>query len=453
MLRPVCNLVFAALLFALLGACSSGGGSATADPGSTGIIPPTPPAPPVPDPTGPPNVLLIIADDLGLDALAAYPAGSESPHTPTLDTLAADGLVFDNLWVNPLCSPTRATLLTGRYGFRTGVLAPGDELSVSEQSVQSYLSANTPTPYSNAVIGKWHLGGDAGAADHPNQLGVSYFAGLAARGGVGDYYNWEQTINGVSSTNNTYITSALVDLSVAWIGQQDTPWFLWLAFNAPHTPFHLPPQDLHSQNLNGEQTDIYANPRDYYFAMIEAMDTEIGRLLASLGSEDRANTVVFFIGDNGTPMRASQAPFGRSRAKGSIYEGGIHTPMIAQGPAVRAGEREGALINGTDFFATIAALAGIDVATINDSVSFANVLGDASATGRDYVYSEVVPDLPDPSAWAIRDLRYKLIQFADGRQELYDVANDPYEAVELIASGADVAQIIQGLEAQAGEFR
>ena len=447
--------MFAALLLALvLSGCSSGGGSGSPAPvdNGTGTPPPTPT--PTPTPGGSPNILLIIADDLGLDASSLYAPGAQSPITPTLDTLAADGLIFDNLWVNPTCSPTRATMLTGRYGLRTGVMKPGDILDISEESIQSYLAANAPATYRNAVIGKWHLGGGGGGAnaDHPNQLGVDYFAGTLG-GGVNAYTNWQRTINGVTTTSTSYITTELVDLSVDWINQQTEPWFLWLAFNAPHTPFHLPPANLHTRTLSSDQASIDANPDAYYFAALEAMDSEIGRLLAAMSAEDRANTVILFIGDNGTPARVSQSPFGRNSAKGSIYQGGINTPMFASGIGVRTGEREDALINGTDFFATVAELAGIDVPTVNDSVSFADRLGDAGAPERSFAYSELINDITGAEAWSVRDTRYKLIQYDNGTQALYDLENDPYESIELITAGADVATIIQTLEGLAADIR
>ena len=171
-----------ALLLNILWACSSGGDSAPSAGSGTTTPPPVGPGPgPTPGPSGAPNILLIIADDLGFDAFSQYPdGGTESPITPTLDMLATEGLVFDNLWVNPTCSPTRATLLTGRYGIRTGVFVPGDPIGLSELSVQSYVSDNAPTPYSNALIGKWHLSG-MGNSDGPNLMGIEHYDGHARR--------------------------------------------------------------------------------------------------------------------------------------------------------------------------------------------------------------------------------------------------------------------------------
>ena len=186
-------------------------------------------------------------------------------------------------------------------------------------------------------------------------MGVTHYAGLLG-GMQDDYFNWTLTENGATSTVTEYSTTFFTDSAINWIGQQKSPWFLWLAYTAPHTPFHLPPNAIHSSVLSGTDADINANPRDYYFAALEALDTEIGRLL---GTVDRTNAVIIFIGDDGTPRRVVQAPYTLARSKGTLYQGGIHVPMIVSGAGVtRAGQREGALINTTDLFATVADLAG-----------------------------------------------------------------------------------------------
>ena len=133
------------LLLGVLAGCGGGGGSGGGD------------NPPIdtPPPLNPnPNILLIISDDVGLDASSGYTIGTELPATPTLDALAANGLIFDNAWANPVCSPTRATLLTGRYGYRTGVLTAGDDISLNETSLQSFIDTNIPNTYSHGVFGK-----------------------------------------------------------------------------------------------------------------------------------------------------------------------------------------------------------------------------------------------------------------------------------------------------------
>ena len=154
------------------------------------------------DPTasGDTNILLIIADDLGLDALNGYSEGSIKPNTPNLDDLAASGLVFNNFWTNSVCSPTRSTILTGKYGFSTGVRSQGDEISSSETSLQSYI--NQSNEYATAIVGKWHLSGNRFSLN-PKDMGIDYYAGLYS-GAVSDYYNWNLTEDGVVTTQTEY---------------------------------------------------------------------------------------------------------------------------------------------------------------------------------------------------------------------------------------------------------
>ncbi len=389
-----------------------------------------------------PNILLVISDDLGLDASGQYAVGSRAPTTPTLDTLAQNGLVFDNVWVNPVCSPTRATILTGRYGVRTGVLTPGDVLSTSEIALQPYIAANAPAAYRDAVIGKWHLGGRN--ADHPNLMGVTHFEGIL-RGGVQDYFNWTLVENGQGSEQTRYVTSELTDRAIAWVANQTAPWFLWLAYNAPHTPLHAPPDDLVSEPPG-------PNGLDQYLAMIEAMDTELGRLLAALPEEERAHTTIIYLGDNGTAGRVAQT-YPRNRAKGSIYQGGIAVPMTITGYGVaRRGERESALVNGTDLFATIANLAGAPTVAINDSLNFSELLTQDTDGPRIHAYSESVRD----AAWAVRNAQYKLIVFDDGSRALYDLTLDSLETTNLLRTAPNdpaVMAAVDELEAVGNAIR
>ena len=437
------------LVCCVIGGCGSGGSSSPAGTGNTITL------------NENPNILLVISDDLGLDASSSYAVGIETPVTPTLDTLAANGLVFDNAWANPVCSPTRATILTGKYGFRTGVLWPGDEISLAETSLQSFIDTNVPNTYSHAVVGKWHLAGrdqaNPGYIDNPNLMGIDYFAGLIG-GGVGDYFSWPLVENGQSSDSQDYTTTAFVDLTIDWIAGQQGPWFAWLAFNAPHTPFHLPPLGLHDRDtLSADQAAIDADPLPYYLAMIEAMDRELGRLLASFSAETRANTIIIYIGDNGTPRRVVQGHV-PGHGKGSVYEGGVAVPLIISGRGVtRAGERESALVSSVDLFSTIAALAGTGTEEFNDSKSFAGLLSSATTGPREYAYTEVKRDA-DPffrDDWAIRDDRYKLIQRLSAGPELYDLEADPFEQDNLLSNGTDAAEavILADLQARAGLIR
>ena len=397
-----------------------------------------------------PNVLLVIADDLGKDATPNYPEGSIKPFMPNLQSLISSGITFDNLWSYPVCTPTRASILTGKYGFKTNVLEVGDVISTGETSLQKYIDDQTGDDYATAIIGKWHL---SNTISDPTTMGVDYYAGIL-NGGVQSYTNWNLVQNGQSSVSTEYTTSKFADLAIDWVNNQDKPWFLWLAFNAPHTPFHLAPTNLHSQgNLATDQASIDANPTPYFLSAVEAMDSELGRFLNSLSAEERSNTIIIFIGDNGTPNQVTQSPYAAMRAKGSIYEGGVNVPMVVSGVGVnRFGIREDALIHTTDLFATIASVAGVSVNQIENSTSFYDLLSDDTATEREFVYTE---RSNNGVSYAIRNSDYKLIVHENGNEEFYNLTIDPYETNDLIGTSLslEASNAKTALEAEAANIR
>lgn len=373
--------------------------------------------------TIPPNILLIISDDMGLDAAPKYPIGSAKPIMPTLESFMTNGITFNNVWANPLCSPTRASILTGKFGFRTGVSRVPSQLSNAE-----HILHNDMPNYKTALIGKWHLSNNV---SQPTTMGIDYFAGILG-GGVSSYENWSLVENGNTSTNTTYTTTKLTDLAIDWVDNQSEPWFLWLAYNAPHTPFHLPPSGLHSQgNLASDQTSIDANPLPYYLAALEAMDTEIGRLLQSMTEVERENTVIIFIGDNGSPIQVSQN-YPNRRAKGTIYQGGINVPMAISGRNVtRINERDDSLINATDLYNTIVEISGNTTTQNNDSKSFKTLLENAGTGTRDYAFSEISFD-NNNSDYTIRSLTHKYILFSDASEALFNLVDDALENTNLL---------------------
>ncbi len=375
-----------------------------------------------------PNILLIIADDMGLDASPGYNLGSIKPNMPNLQQMISSGIRFNNVWSYPTCTPTRASILTGKYGFRTNVLKVDDVLATSETSIQQYLDQNTNEGYSHAVIGKWHLSRDI---DHPIAMGIDYYAGFLS-GGVSNYSNWSLVENGNRVISTEYTTTKFTDLAINWVNNQTKPWFLWLAYNAPHTPFHLPPTDLHSQGVLAEdQASIDANPIPYYMASLEAMDTEMGRLLASMSQEEKDNTIIVFIGDNGTPNQVKQ-DYPNRRVKGTVYQGGINVPMVVSGATVsRTNQTEDALIGTTDLFATIADMAGTGISEIYDSKSFKSLLNSGDLGIREFVYTEVGQD-SGGSDYTIRNATHKYILFSDNTEALYDLSADPLEDINML---------------------
>lgn len=374
-----------------------------------------------------PNILFIIADDLGKDAINGFSEGSIKPTTPNIDAIRNNGISFDNFWTNPTCTPTRASIITGKYGYRTGVKGVGDELALSETTLQAYISTETNNKYASAIVGKWHLSGN-NSGINPESFGIEYYAGLF-RGAVDDYYNWQLTEGSSTSQNTSYTTEVFTDLSIDWIDQQSKPWFMWLAYNAPHTPFHAPPSGMHNQGDLPTYKDG-TDPIPYYMAAIEAMDFQIGKLLAGISEEERDNTIIIFIGDNGTPNQVAQSPYSSSTVKNTLYQGGVNVPMFISGSSISRSGTDNSLITSTDLFATIAEIAGSSTSIIHDSKSFKSLFTSESGSSRVYHYSELVDGSSDQ--WAISNGEYKLLVNVNGMEEMYHLVNDPYESTDLL---------------------
>ena len=363
---------------------------------------------------------------MGKDATQGFSEGSIKPSTPNLDKIRNEGLVFNNLWVNPTCSPTRASIITGKYAYRTAVKWANDEIDQTEKFLQQYINEETNNAYATAIVGKWHLSGD-NTNINPVSFGLDYYAGLT-RGAVQNYYQWQLTENGSGSLQTDYISTVFTDLSIDWISNQTKPWFLWLAYNAPHTPFHVPPSNMHAQGDLPSYVDGL-DPMPYYMAAIEAMDFQIGKLLENIPDDELDNTILIFIGDNGTPNQVAQSPYSSNTVKGSLYQGGINVPLFVSGAGVSRNGEDDNLICSTDIFSTIAELAGIGATEIHDSKSFKTLLNN-EAEHRDFQYSEM--DNGTDDLWTISNGTHKLIVNANGEEEMYDLQNDPYENNNLL---------------------
>lgn len=393
------------------------------------------------------NVVLIIADDLGKDYCDIY-----SDHGPSVVNLTnvrrllTRGVVFNNAWSNPLCSPTRAGILTGRYSFRTGIgdVVDGSntKLSLTETIIPKMLNLYSPNGISKACIGKWHVTTSAPAGyNYPNTMGYDHYEGnlSGALGQPGQlaigYDNWTKITNGVSSNCTNYATTENVNNAISYINSQPAtkPFYLHLAFNAPHTPYHLPPANLITNTtLSGLQADITANPVPYFQAMVEAMDKEIGRFFDYLISSGKWNTTdIIFIGDNGDdPLVAQSSP-----SKGSLYQAGITVPFIISGPdVVNPNRTSNALVNTADIFATILELFGdtnwrtrIPSTTV-DSKSLMPILLNQATTVRPWEFTEIFKLAPTSGdGKAIRNEDYKLIKYDNGNEKFFNLTNSPLE--------------------------
>jgi len=409
-----------------------------------------------------PNIVVILADDLG-NADLGY-RGSQI-RTPNIDALAKGGVRLESYYGLPLCTPARAALLTGRYpmrhGLQTLVIFPSHTygLPTDERTLPEALR---DVGYRTAIVGKWHLGhGDR--KYWPNQRGFDHFYGNVVgevdyftkdRGGVID---WQR--NGTFLEEKGYYTEQIGDEAVGLIERHDTsrPMFLYFASLAPHAPYQAPQADVDAY------TNVFPDQsRREYAAMITALDTQVGRIVAALEKKGmRDNTVIFFTSDNGgatsalfatgarSPAEradsggvalggrppASNAPF--SGGKGTLKEGGVRLPAIVNWPAKIQPAVVNEPLHHVDVMPTLLALAG------------GKGDPDHPFDGRDAT-ATIVSGAPSPNddilvnvelfRGAIRKGKWKLIRVAllPGKTELFDLEKDPGEKENVAADHPDV---------------
>lgn len=296
----------------------------------------------------------------------------------------------------PQCSPTRASILTGKHAISTGVLSPGNVINTNKTTLQAFINNKGTTAYKSSIIGKWHLSRNS---SDPENMGVDFYKGNTG-GGLTDYYNWTLQEDGNDTqVTNYYGTTAYTDYAIDWINNQTERWFCWLAYNVAHSTFHTPKDD----NL---YTHTGNNTLYMYLQMLEARDAEIGRLLNNISAAELANTTIVFVGDNGTPAQIAQTPFSRSKAKGSLYNGGVNVPLVVAGANVtRKNESDEALIQTTDLFATIADLCGVSNHNINESISFKPLLTKKTKHSRQFSFVEGLAF----GGYTVRNNQYKLV--------------------------------------------
>jgi arylsulfatase A-like enzyme len=315
-----------------------------------------------------PNVLLIVADDMGYGDFGVFNDGYV--YTPALDQLVSDGVCLTQHYSgSPVCSPARAALLTGRYPIRTGAITPQEVMGRDRIALREVTLADSfrHSGYATGLVGKWH-NGSLDSRYHPNGRGFDEFAGFC--GGWADYYAWNLDRNGVlEPSDGRYLTDVLTEEAGAFIKRhRSEPFFLSVMFNAPHSPLQAP-EELVQPYLDAGLSHAVA----LTYAMIQSMDTGVARILEVLEKMGVAdNTIVMFTSDNGPAfaLREDQVPEGVGRepkrfncgfkgAKGSVYEGGIRVPMILRWPDGLEGRRTiDELVHFTDWMPTLLSMTG-----------------------------------------------------------------------------------------------
>lgn len=359
---------------------------------------------------GRPNIVFIVADDMGYGDFSAFNGGLSS--TPHLDEMMEQGLVLTQHYSSsPVCFPARATLMTGKYPQRVGAVdiphhRPFQYLSPKETTIGELLQK---AGYRTGLIGKWHLGDGALGPNHRGFEDTVCF-----HGGMMDYYRWTIIRNGVRETaDGRYLTDVWTDEALSFIDRhRQEPFFLHLAYNAPHTPLQAPEADIKPFRDTGKFTEEVCT----LYGMIRNMDAGIGRILSKLDQLGLAeNTIVMFTSDNGPAMGKNMKRYNHlfRGGKGNVYEGGIRVPMIMQWPGqLDAGREITDTVHFADWFPTLLNICRADIPDNidHDGVDVMPVLKGKPATpspARCWQWSSYEP-LPKYNA-AIREGDWKLV--------------------------------------------
>jgi len=311
-------------------------------------------------PASRPNVVFILADDMGYGDFGAFNGGLSQ--TSAIDALIDEGVCLTQHYsASCVCSPARAALLTGRYPRRTGAIEMRERRGLCNLAVRETTIADAfqQASYATSLVGKWH-NGSLGRAFHPNSRGFDEFAGF--RGGNMDYFDWVIERNGRhAKADGRYLTDVFTEEAVGFIERHSKrPFFLHLCYNAPHTPLQAPEEDIRPFRQTGRFTDAVST----LYGMVRRMDAGIGRILQTLrGNGLEENTIVVFTSDNGPALGGDHNRFNCnfSGGKGNVYEGGIRLPLVIRWPAGLQGRRQlHEMTHLCDWMPTLTALAGIE---------------------------------------------------------------------------------------------
>jgi arylsulfatase A len=382
-----------------------------------------------------PNILLILSDDQGYGDLSLH--GNPHLQTPVLDQLARESTEFTRFHVSPVCAPTRASLLTGRYHPRCGVhgVTGGREtLPTSETTIARALRESG---YHTALYGKWHLGSHYPHV--PHAMGFDDFIGFRTGHWID---NWDPQLerNGRPWPLKGYMTEALTDEALRFLDERHDPFFLYLAYNVPHTPYQVPERYWERYRRLALRDAVKAS-----YALTACLDDNIGRVLAKLRElkiEDE--TIVIFLSDNGP--NGARFNCGLRGAKGSVYEGGTRVPFFVRWPGrVIAGRQVDQVAAHIDLYPTLLELARVpqpDGAPPIDGRTLGPLLTLPNPRWQDrplYFHAEPPADPSELFPGAVRTHRFNLVNGS----ELYDTGADPGEQENAAAKYPDWAQYLR----------
>lgn len=382
-----------------------------------------------------PNIVVILADDQGWGDLSIH--GNQNLSTPRIDSLGLDGARFEHFYVCPVCSPTRAEFLTGRWHPRGGVWSTstgGERLDLDERTIADVFRA---AGYATGAFGKWHNGTQW--PYHPNARGFSEYLGFTS-GHWGQYFRPLLEHNGQSVQPEGYITDVLTEAALEFIGaHRQDPFFCYLPFNTPHSPMQVPERFYakfatatlpmrHHETAREELPMTRAA-----LAMVENIDWNVGRVLDKLDELELANdTIVLYFSDNGpNSFRWNGGLRGR---KGSTDEGGVRSPLLVRWPGkIRAGTRVRPIAGAVDLLPTLCELAGVPLSSDKplDGISLSPLLEGKTTT---------LPDRMLFAHWSGKvSVRTERFRWSDEGM-LYDIAADPGQTRDVRADHPEVAK-------------
>lgn len=376
-----------------------------------------------------PNVLIVLTDDQGYGDVGSH--GNVALSTPWLDQLASSGARFDRFYVSPVCAPTRASLLTGRWHLRTGVhgVTRGHETMRSQEVTIAEIFQDAG--YATAAVGKWHNG--AHFPEHPLGQGFDTFFGFCG-GHFNNYFDARLEHDGRAEPFSGYVADRLTDHAIEFIqSNRDAPWFCYVAYNTPHTPWQVPDEYW---RRTAERSELPDDQARCAAAMVENLDTNVGRMLTSLDRlELSSNTIVVFLTDNG--LNSDRYNAGMRGRKGSLHEGGSRVPCFVRWPAViPAGQRVEPIAAHVDLLPTLCDLAAVAVPqNIQiDGVSLRPLLTESArpwpARRLFTHWGDDAEGRPRPDRGAVRTDRWRAVQEND-RWQLYDMLADPSETSDV----------------------
>ena len=375
-----------------------------------------------------PNLVLIVADDLGYADVLFNPLHPKEVTTPHLDALAQESIICRQGYVNGnVCSPTRTALMTGRYQQRLGLYTAGTAGSGVPMSEKLFPQFLQPAGYVSCQLGKWHLGPTPEWS--PALRGFDEVFGFLGRG-AHDYFELDDPADPIYRGTHPekvtgYLTDRLGDEAVSFVQRQKArPFFLYLAFNAVHAPLQAPADEIAKFNTGKVE-------RNTLLAMGKRMDDAIGRVVATLKQEGVwENTLLFFISDNGGPLAQTAVNAPLRGGKHNDYEGGIRVPFLISWPAQLKGGREFQTpVIGLDILPTALAAAGLPPPTDKplDGVNLLPALrGEKPLAPRNLYWSSG----SEEGWWAIRSGDWKVVGQRT-RVELFNLADDIAESKDL----------------------